>query len=95
MLERQLLQERMANAAIDIYLATCALSRATTAIERSAGDTKASQSDVDCARLFVSTAFRRARRALWGLRENQDSLIRSVAARSLEEQELGTAPPIV
>lgn len=87
MLERQLLQERMANAASDIYLSVAALSRATATLE-DGGDAEVVQGEVDCARLFVHAATRRARRALRELRQNQDSLIRAIAGRSLKAQEL-------
>src|SRR5205085_2376165 len=50
-IEHQFLQERMANAAIDIYLATAVLSRTTAALERAGGDEAAAQAELDCARI--------------------------------------------
>ncbi|HVX41509.1 MAG TPA: acyl-CoA dehydrogenase family protein, partial [Gemmatimonadaceae bacterium] len=60
-IEKQFLQERMANAAIDIFLATAVLSRTTWEIER-AGGLEAAKEHVDCARVFVPMAYRQARR---------------------------------
>ncbi len=51
-IEHQFHQERMANAAIDIYLSTAALSRATAALE-AAGSVEGAQADVDNARIFI------------------------------------------
>ena len=88
-IERQYLQERMANAAIDIYIAMAVLSRATTALERQ-GEEGAAE-DLDMARLFIPMAMRRARRQIRGLRNNQDARVSAVAQRALERGEL--APP--
>ncbi len=89
-LDRQYLQERMANAAMDIFFATAVLSRVTWEIERAGGpDTDAAKPHVDMARIFVPMAFRRARRNIRGLRRNQDERVDAIAARSLETGELG------
>ncbi len=94
-IERQFLQERMANAAIDIFLATAVLSRTTWEIERAGGDPSATavQPHLDCARIFVPMAYRRARRNIRGLRHNQDERVGAVARRSLETGELGVEAP--
>jgi acyl-CoA dehydrogenase family member 9 len=87
-IERQFLQERMANAAIDIFMATAVLSRTTWELERAGGGDSAS-THVDCARIFVPMAYRRARRNIRALRHNQDGRLSAIAARSLETGELG------
>lgn len=87
-IERQFLQERMANAAIDIFLATAVLSRTTWEIERLGGET-AAQEQLDCARIFVPMAWRRARRSIRGLSRNQDARLAAVASRALESGDLG------
>ncbi|HEU4566201.1 MAG TPA: acyl-CoA dehydrogenase family protein [Gemmatimonadaceae bacterium] len=92
-IERQYLQERLANAAIDIYLATAVLSRTTWEIERAGGDAAKAPFEVDCARIFVHAAARRARRNLRGLRRNQDDRLTAIAARSLETGDLGPESP--
>lgn len=92
-LDRQFLQERMANAAIDIFLATAVLSRTTWEIERAERGGFAADAHLDCARIFVPMAYRRARRAIRGLRRNQDARMKAVAERSLESGELGPEAP--
>ena len=78
----------MANAAIDIYLATAVLSRTTWEIERLGGET-AAREHLDCARIFVPMAYRRARRSIRGLSRNQDARLAAVASRALECGDLG------
>jgi acyl-CoA dehydrogenase family protein 9 len=91
-IDKQFLQERMANAAIDIFMATAVLSRTTWEIER-AGSEDAARFHVDCARIFVPMAYRRARRNIRGLRRHQDARLKAIAERSLEVAELGPLPP--
>jgi len=91
-LERQFLQERMANAAIDVYLATAVLSRATWAVHKAGGAAQAT-ADLDCARIFVPMAMRRARRNVRGLERNQDARLTALAERALESGTLTLAPP--
>lgn len=87
-IEKQFLQERMANTAIDVYHAMATLSRATAALEQ-AGDTEdAARNDVDCARIFVPMAMRRARRSVRALGRNQDTRLKAIAERALESGEL-------
>ena len=90
-IERQFLQERMANAAMDIYLATAVLARVTAEIEDASGDLEKVRLDLDCARIFVPFAMRRARRQIRALRVNQDTRMRAVAERALESGDL--CPP--
>jgi acyl-CoA dehydrogenase family protein 9 len=82
-IEKQFHQERLANCAIDIFLSSATLSRATWAIEKAGGPDKAA-ADVDNARIFISMAMRRTRRALRGLRHNQDARLKALAERALE-----------
>ncbi len=91
-IERQFHQERLANAAIDLFLSTATLSRATAAIER-AGSPEAAAADVDNARIFVSTAMRRTRRALRALEANQDARLKAIATRALESGDLTVPTP--
>ena len=91
-IERQLLQERMANAAIDIFLASAVLSRTTWEIER-AGSEDAATAQLDCARIFIPMAYRRARRSIRGLRRHQDARLKAVAERSLEAGGLAPEAP--
>jgi len=91
-IDKQFLQERMANAAIDIFLATAVLSRTTWEIER-AGSVDAAKVHIDCARVFVPMAYRHARRSIRGLRRNQDARLKSIAELSLETGDLGLEAP--
>ncbi|MHB1222694.1 MAG: hypothetical protein ACYC2G_01405, partial [Gemmatimonadaceae bacterium] len=69
------------------------LPRATAELER-AGERQAEAAPaLDCARLFVPMACRRARRQLRALRRNQDSRLRAVAERALETGTLAPPPP--
>jgi acyl-CoA dehydrogenase family protein 9 len=91
-LERQYVQERLANAAIDIYIATAVLSRTTWEIAR-AGSVEAAEPHLDCARVFVPMAARRARRNLRALSRNQDARLDAIAQRSLDAGDLGPLSP--
>jgi acyl-CoA dehydrogenase family protein 9 len=89
--DRQYVQERLANAAIDLFMATATLARATAELERVGGDESKVQNEVDCARVFVHAAYRRTRRSLRALRTNQDKRIDAIAERAVELKDL--APP--
>jgi acyl-CoA dehydrogenase family protein 9 len=91
-IERQFHQDRLANSAIDIFLSTAALSRATSAIQKAGGEDKA-QADIDNARIFVSTAMRRTRRALRALERNQDARLKRLAETALESGMLTVETP--
>jgi hypothetical protein len=86
-LERQFHQLRLANAAIDVYMSVAVLSRTTWEIER-AGSAEAAIAELDCARVFIPAAMRRARRNIRALRVNQDDRLKAIAARALESGEL-------
>ena len=91
-IERQFHQERMANAAIDIYLATATLSRCTWAIGK-AGSVEAAVADLDNAKIFIPMAMRRARRNVRAIESNQDARLKAIAVRALETGDLTVPPP--
>lgn len=91
-IERQFHQERLANSAIDIYLSTCTLSRATWAINR-AGSPENATADIDNARIFIAMAMRRTRRALRALTHNQDQRLKALAERALDSGSLTVEAP--
>jgi acyl-CoA dehydrogenase family protein 9 len=91
-IERQFHQERLANVAIDIFLATATLSRATWAIGKAGGAEKAA-ADIDNARIFISMAMRRTRRALRALEHNQDARLKALAERAMETGTLTVETP--
>ena len=82
----------MANAVIDIYLSTAALSRATSAIATK-GEAGAA-ADIDHTRIFVPMAMRRARRAVRALEKNQDARLSALALKALESGKLSVPLPI-
>jgi acyl-CoA dehydrogenase family protein 9 len=89
--EKQFIQERLANAAIDIFMSTAVLSRTTWEIER-LGEAGA-EASIDCARIFVPAAYRRARRQIRAVARHQDARLKSIATRSLESGDLAPAAP--
>jgi acyl-CoA dehydrogenase family protein 9 len=91
-IDKQFIQERLANAAIDIFLATAVLARTTWEIERD-GEFAAAPS-IDCARIFISTAFRRARRQIRAVAKHQDARLKAIATRALDAGDLAPPPPI-
>ncbi len=91
-IERQFHQERLANAAIDIFLSTATLSRATWVIGR-AGSVDKVAADLDNTRIFVTMAMRRTRRALRALERNQDARLKGLAERALESGSLTVDTP--
>jgi acyl-CoA dehydrogenase family protein 9 len=90
-IERQMLQERMANAAIDIYLCTAVLSRVTSAIN--AHGEEGAAADLEAARIFIPMAMRRTRRAIRALDHNQDARLSAMAVRALESGDLTVPTP--
>jgi len=91
-IEHQFQQERMANVAIDVYLATAALSRASWAVTKKGGVANA-EADLDNARIFIPMAMRRARRNVRAMEHNQDARLKSLAERALESGSLTVAAP--
>ncbi len=91
-IERQFLQLRLANAAIDIYTSVAVLSRTTWEIER-AGSVDGAAAELDCARVFIPAAMRRARRNIRALRVNQDKRLSAIAARALDSSDLAPETP--
>jgi acyl-CoA dehydrogenase family protein 9 len=91
-IEHQFQQERMANVAIDVYLATATLSRASWAIAR-AGGVENAAADLDNAHIFIPMAMRRARRNVRALERNQDARLKALAERALESGTLTVAAP--
>ena len=91
-MERQFVQERMADAAIGIYMSTAVLSRTTWEIER-AGSVDAVKAEMDCARLFLSDRYRLVRRSIRRISRNQDDRMKAIAERVLETGDPAPAGP--
>jgi acyl-CoA dehydrogenase family protein 9 len=90
-IERQFHQQRLANVAIEIFLSVAVLSRTTWELERAGEDGAAAE--LDCARVFIPAAMRRARRQIRALRNNQDARIKAIAERALESGDLAPVAP--
>jgi acyl-CoA dehydrogenase family member 9 len=88
--DKQFVQERLANTAIELFMATAVLSRTTWEIGRACGEAGAAL-PLDCARVFVPRACRRVRRNIRALTFNQDGRLRALAEASLAGGDL--APP--
>ncbi|MHB1265541.1 MAG: acyl-CoA dehydrogenase family protein [Gemmatimonadaceae bacterium] len=91
-IERQFIQERMANAAIDIYLCVAVLSRVTAAMGK-AGSPEQAAEDLDCAKVFIPLAYRRARRAITGVTKNSDRRLAALAKRAMDTGSLAPVLP--
>jgi acyl-CoA dehydrogenase family protein 9 len=91
-IDQQFQQERMANAAIDIYLSTATLSRATWAIEKAGGPEKAVE-DLENAKIFIPAAMRRARRSVRAFERNQDERLKAIAERAIASGALTVRTP--
>jgi len=91
-IERQFVQERMADAAIDIYLCTAVLGRTTWEIGK-AGGVEAAAEPMTCAKLFLNHAVRRARRNVQAIERNQDGRLKQVAERAMKTGSLVMRSP--
>jgi len=74
--EKQYVQKRLADAATDLYLASCVLSRLDTLLDRPEEST---QHYLHRGKLFLAQASRRVRHHLHALRDNDDALTTTVA----------------
>ena len=76
--EREYIQERVADSAIDLYAMLALLSRTTARIEAAGVD--ASEREIRLTQLFIRQAWRRVRRNLAQIDSNDDELTTAVAA---------------
>ena len=76
--ERQLMLQRFADAAIDLYGMLAVLSRVTSRID--AVGEEAARPEIDIARIYCEGAWRRVRRNLRQIRRHQDRSVRRLAA---------------
>src|SRR6266513_3104186 len=78
-LDMQLLQERIANAAMDLFASTCVLSRYDAEIQFGGRNGNAASPDHSAADLFLRQSFRRIRGFLAGLTDNDDKSVLATA----------------
>jgi acyl-CoA dehydrogenase family member 9 len=86
-LDMQLLQERIANAAMDLFASTCVLSRYDSELQFSQRNGNASSPDQFAADLFLRQSFRRIRNFLAGLTDNDDKSVLATAKSVLGKSE--------
>jgi hypothetical protein len=89
-LEMQLVQERIANAAMDLFASTCVLSRIDSEFQfvKRNGDIRSPNHAA--AELFLRQSFRRIRGFLAGLTDNDDEAVIAAAKACLTSPEPGT-----
>ena len=82
-LDMQLIQERIANAAMDLFASTCVLSRIDGEIQFAGRNGNAAPPDHSAADLFLRQSFRRIRGFLAGLTDNDDKAVIAAAKSCL------------
>jgi acyl-CoA dehydrogenase family member 9 len=85
-MEMQLIQERIANAAMELFAVTCVLSRWDSELQSVAGNGKAATTDHVAADLFVRRAFRKIKEALRDLGDNDDAALLATADAVLNKK---------
>lgn len=85
-LERQYVQERLARAAMELFASACVLSRRDAELQASGGNARANDRAPDVAEFFLRGSFRRTRRSLTEMHENDDALTTAVADDMLQYQ---------
>ncbi|OLA97080.1 MAG: acyl-CoA dehydrogenase [Verrucomicrobia bacterium 13_2_20CM_55_10] len=78
-LDMQLVQQRIANAAMDLFASTCVLSRKDSEIQFGRRNGDAAAPDHSAADLFLRQSFRRIRGFLAGLTDNDDKSVLATA----------------
>jgi acyl-CoA dehydrogenase family member 9 len=86
----QLVQERIANAAMDLFASTCVLSRLDGEIQLARRNGGAPSLDQSAADLFLRQSFRRVRGFLAGLTDNDDKAVVKAAKFCLTSGPAGT-----
>jgi len=84
-LDMQLLQERVANAAMDLFASTCVLSRLDADIQFARRNGSSSSPEQFAAELFLRQSFRRIRHFLAGLTNNDDKSVLATANSILDK----------
>jgi acyl-CoA dehydrogenase family member 9 len=83
-LERQYLQERIADAACELYASSCTLSRMDSLLTYGNGNPAEVQRDLLAGRYFLRMSNRRVRQCLAALADNDDALTTQTANAALE-----------
>jgi hypothetical protein len=80
-LERQLVQERIAQAAMELYASACVLSRRDADLASARAPSQTAAIDGAVADLFLMQTARRIRKCLGRLGDNEDEQLRAAAAK--------------
>ncbi len=83
-LERQYVQERLADSACDLYASSCALSRLDYLLTLGNGDPREVERDVQAGRYFLRLTNRRVKQNLAALDDNDDAACTAAADAALE-----------
>jgi hypothetical protein len=83
----QLVQERISNAAMDLFASTCVLSRHDAELQSAQRNGSSSSPDQFAADLFLRQSFRRIRHFLAALTDNDDKSVLATAKSVLGEPE--------
>src|SRR5205814_7028498 len=83
LLDMQLVQERIAGAAMDLFASTAVLSRWDSEIQSAQGNGEKPSQKNSAAELFLRQSFRRIRNYLAGLSDNDDKFILKTADSAL------------
>jgi acyl-CoA dehydrogenase family member 9 len=86
-LDMQLVQERIANAAMDLFASTCVLSRHDSELQFAQRNGSSSSPDQFAADLFLRQSFRRIRHFLAALTDNDDKSVLATAKSVLGKRE--------
>ncbi len=78
-LDMQLVQERIAGAAMELFASSCVLSRWDAEMQASHRNGESAPSGQSAAELFLHQSFRRARQHLAGLNDNEDKAVLGTA----------------
>jgi len=78
-LDMQLVQERIAGAAMDLFASTCVVSRLDAEVQLARRNGDSAAPDHSAADLFLCQSFRRIRRFLGGLTDNDDKSLLAAA----------------
>jgi acyl-CoA dehydrogenase family member 9 len=89
-LDMQLVQERIANAAMDLFASTCVLSRIDSEVQFARLNGKTPSPDHSAANLFLRQSFRRIRGFLAGLTDNDDKAVIKAAQSCLTSESART-----
>jgi acyl-CoA dehydrogenase family member 9 len=82
-LDMQLVQERIAVAAMEMFASACVISRLDSEMQQQGGNGASKSVDTEAGKLFLAQSFRRIRTALAGMHDNDDKQLLSVARAAL------------